>query len=558
MLPANSMNRNINISQAGLRGFVENWQANMLAGFLVFLIALPLCLGISLASGYPAIAGIFTAIVGGLVTPFLSNSELTIKGPAAGLIVVAIGCVQGFGYTGGHNPSADLHAYQLALGVGVGAAILQIGFGLLRAGAIGEFFPAAAVHGMLAAIGIIIVSKQIHILLGVTPHAKEPLSLLAELPQSILKMNPEVALIGILSLVILFGFRLIKNRYIRMIPAPMVVIILAVTLGIYFNLNHAHLVSFFGQSYDLGPSFLVNVPNNLLSGITLPDFSGVFTLNGVEYMIMFALIGSLESTICTKAVELIDPWQRKTNLNRDLLAIGVGNFIAAFLGGLPMISEIVRSKANVDNGARNCWANWFHGFFLLLFIALIPGIIHMIPLAALAAMLVYTGYRLASPHEFVYVYQVGREQLLIFCVTIVAVLATNLLLGIAIGLSVKIIINLLNGASLKSLFYPQIEIKQLDNTTYLVKVKQAIVFSNWYQFRRQLEGIEINYDGVREIILDLSETRLLDHTVVKKLHEFEREELARGHKLSIRGLDLHRALSKHPHAAKKNQNRARE
>ena len=224
---------------AGLRSY---WKSDLLSGFLVFLIALPLCLGISLACGYPAIAGIFTAIIGGLLATFFSNSELTIKGPAAGLIVIAIGCVTEFGFTGGRDPAADFQAYRLALGVGVAAGAIQILFGVFRAGILGEFFPSAAVHGLLASIGIIIIAKQFPITMGLGSEGT-PLELLAKIPQFIVGMNPIVGLIGVISLIIMFGYPLIKNPKLRVIPAPMVVLLVTVPLGIYFSLSQERTYS---------------------------------------------------------------------------------------------------------------------------------------------------------------------------------------------------------------------------------------------------------------------------------------------------------------------------
>lgn len=529
-------------------GFRENWKKDMTSGFLVFLIALPLCLGISLACGYPAIAGVFTAAIGSLVATLLSNSQLTIKGPAAGLIVIVIGTMQEFGFTGGKDPAADLMAYKMALGVGLAAGVVQILFALCRSGILGEFFPTSVVHGMLAAIGVIIMSKQIHIALGVQPEAKEPLELIAEIPHSVMHANPEIAIIGAMSLLILFGLPLIKNRWARVVPAQMLVILAAVPLGLYFNLENEHTYSFGGHLFGLGPKFLVNVPNNMLNAVTMPDFSALQTVAGWKWVMMYALIGSLESLLSSKAIDLIDPWRRKTDQNRDLLAVGIGNTIAAFVGGLPMISEIVRSKANIDNGARTKYANFFHGMFLFLFVALVPGLIHEIPLAALAAMLVYTGFRLASPKEFLHVYHIGKEQLIVFSTTVVAVLATDLLIGIGVGIAVKWAIHLINGAPAKSLFKPQVTVERKDEEQAVLSVRDSAVFSGWISLKKQIETLE---DDSQEVVVDLSETRLVDHTVMEKLHELQREFALRESSLVIAGLDEHKSLSDHPHAARK-------
>ena len=202
---------------------------------------------------------------------------------------------------------------------------------------------------------------------------------------------------------------------------------------------------------------------------------------------MFSLIGSLESMLSAKAIDMIDPWRRKTNLNRDLVAVGIANSVVASIGGLPMISEIVRSKANIDNGARTRFANFWHGLLLLAFVALLPGLIHRVPLAALAAMLVYTGFRLASPLEFINVYKTGREQLIIFVSTMVGVLATDLLIGIGIGIAVKLSIHMYNGLPLSSIFLPYLEIEELGENTVLITARGSAVFSNFIPFRRQIE-----------------------------------------------------------------------
>ena len=543
-----ALNAESDIPHGGIAGLRKYLKYDILSGFLVFLIALPLCLGISLACGYPAIAGVFTAIIGAMISTLLSNSELTIKGPAAGLIVIAIGCVTDFGFTGGRNPSADLHAYQLALGVGVAAGVIQIAFGVFRTGILGEFFPSSTVHGMLAAIGIIIIAKQIPVALGVSAKG-HPLELLAAIPSEIMHMNPEIALIGGISLLMLFLLPLVKNRYVRMVPAPMVVVLIAVPLAIYFDLAHEHTYTFASHQYRVGEEYLVDVPNNMFAAITFPDFSGLAQPKAWKWVMMFALIGSLESLLSAKAVDLLDPWQRKTNLDRDLLAIGIGNTLAAFVGGLPMISEIVRSRANIDNGARTRFADMYHGLFLLAFVALVPALIHRIPLAALAAMLVYTGFRLAHPREFVHAFRIGPEQLIIYASTIVAVLATDLLVGIGIGIAVKFVIHIINGVPIKSLFKPYLDVELCDDNTYRVEVRHSAVFSNWILFKRQIE--RLGFDEGKHVVLDLSGTRLVDHTVMEKLRDLEQDFSRKGLTLKVAGLEDHVSLSGHPLSTRK-------
>ncbi len=525
----------------------QTLKSDSIAGFLVFLIALPLCLAIAKASGFPPIAGVLTAVVGGLVTPWLSNSQLTIKGPAAGLIVIVLGCVQDFGFTGGENPAADMQAYKMALAVGVAGAVLQILFGLFRAGILGDFFPSAAVHGLLAAIGVIIIAKQLPVVLGEIAKG-EPLELLAEIPHEIMHLNPEIATIGVISLAILFLLPLIKNPAIRVIPAPIFVLLFAVPMALYFNLSNPHSYSVLGHDYRVDDSFLVNVPANLLSGLAFPDFTALAQPIAWKWVVMFALIGSLESMLSAKAVDLLDPQRRKTNLNRDLLAVGVANLAAALIGGLPMISEIVRSRANIDNGAKSKFSNMFHGVYLLLFVALVPALINMIPLAALAAMLVYTGFRLAHPREFLHVYRIGREQLVVFVGTIVAVLATDLLIGIAVGIGIELLVQFIQGVPLASLFRPETEVRQIDDNCHLIAPRKSAVFANWLLIRNKIESYGLARNG--NVIIDLSDARIVDHTVMEKLHERDREFRDRGLSLEVIGLDRHIVLSHHPAAAR--------
>ncbi len=529
-------------------GLLKNLRPDLLSGFLVFLIALPLCLGISVASGYPAMAGVFTAIIGGVVSAIISNSELTVKGPAAGLIPIAAGCVlelSGKGYD-------QETVWRMALAVGVAAAAIQIIFAVCRTGILGEFFPTSAVHGMLAAIGIIIIAKEIPVALGIIgPRAKgDGLALLMRIPEFVQRMNPDIAIIGIASLVLMFGLPLIKNKYVRIIPAPMLVVLVTIPLGLYFGLSHDHEYTLGGHTHMIAQkNYLVDVPNQMTSAIRHPDFSILKEGFIWKWVVMFALIGSVESLLSAKAIDLLDPWKRKTNLNRDMLAIGLGNLVSASIGGLPMISEIVRSRANLDNGAHTRYANLYHGLFLLVSVATIPMWIHQIPMAALAAMLIYTGFRLAHPREFAHMLHIGPEQLVVFVATILVTLKTDLLIGVGSGILVEFVIHLVNGLPLRSLFVPHVDIECNGDDTCIVRCRRSAVFTNWIPFKIRVERTALVQK--KNVVVDLSETRLVDHTVMQKLHELARDFTQQGLSFEITGLDDHRPLSSHPLAARK-------
>lgn len=517
----------------------DTWKEDLSSGFLVFLIALPLCLGISIASGFPPVAGILTAIVGGILSTFLGSARLTIKGPAAGLIVIALGAVTELSYG---DPVAG---YKRALAVGVVAGVLQIILALIGAGTIGQLMPSSVVHGMLAAIGVIIISKQAHTLLGVTPQGKEPLHLLAEIPQSIAHLNPEVLLIGLLSFAILVTLPLIKSKWAKLIPGPMLVLAVAVPLGMYFNLGTEHTYSMAGHVYQTGPKFLIRLPGSLLSALSFPDFSMITSGPSIKYIIMFTLVGSIESLLSVIAVDSLDPEKRTSDLNRDLLAAGIGNTIAACIGGLPMISEIVRSKANIDNGARSSLSNFFHGLFLLLSVALIPGMLQKIPMAALAAMLIYTGLRLASPSEFKHAYHIGPEQLFLFVVTMVVTLTTDLLVGVGVGLVLKVILHLVNGAPLSSLFRAPLKESQ-EGTTLHLEVCDAAIFTNYLGLSNKLNSLD---ERIKRVVINFENTWVVDHTVLEKLHSTASRWKDR--ELLLTGLDKHTPMSSHQLAARR-------
>jgi MFS superfamily sulfate permease-like transporter len=285
--------------------------------------------------------------------------------------------------------------------------------------------PQPVIHGMLAAIGVIIVAKQIHVMLGVTPHSKSPLGLLAEIPTSIRHLNPEVLFVGALTLLIVVVMPLIPILALKKIPAALIALAVTIPLALWWHLDS---------------KFFVLVPADFLGSFTLPDFDILKTWAAWKYVAMFALIGSLESLLTVTAIDSLDPDKGQSNLDADLRSVGIGNLIASMIGGLPMISEVVRSKANMDAGAKSSWSNFFHGFYLLVAISLFAPEIDLIPLESLAAMLIAIGYRLASPREFYKMYQEGFDHLFVFIATLIITLKTDLLVGVCSGVVLHILI----------------------------------------------------------------------------------------------------------------------
>ncbi|MDB5256565.1 MAG: sulfate transporter [Chitinophagaceae bacterium] len=526
------------IHEDGIDGLKQNWKQDMLSGFLVFLIALPLCLSVSSASGFPPISGIFTAIIGGLLVSFIGGANVAIKGPAAGLIVIAIGAVTELGA----ESTDPMRGYELTLAAIVISGIFQSLLGILRAGSLSDFFPTSAVLGMLSSIGIIIFAKQAHVALGVKLDDKDPLALLAEIPHSIATMNPEIAIIGIVSLIILFTLPLVKNKYAKMIPAPMIVVLIAIPLGFYFDLDHDHKYLFLHDEYELGPNFLVTLPSNVLDGMHYPNWSAIGTWALWKYVILFTLVGSLESILSSKAIDILDPYKRKTKMNKDLIGVGIGNTLAGLIGALPMISEIVRSSANINNGGRTKWSNFFHGGFLLLFVALLPGLIHHIPLAALAAMLIYTGYRLASPKVFRETLKVGIGQLIVFVFTILVTLATELIIGIVAGIAMELLIQLVNGVKVNYLFSSDVTISSKDKNEHTLSVNGVLTFSNYLGLKKKLDQFTLN----DRLQLDLSHVEYVDHTVMEHLHHLGEDYHRAGGELKVIGTERLKPMSAHP------------
>ncbi len=515
----------------GWAGLKAHGITDAISGFIVFLLALPLSLGIAKASDFPPITGLLTAIIGGIVVSFLAGSRLTIKGPAAGLIVIVAGAVADFG--GGET------GWKLALGAIVAAGVMQLLFGVFKLGKLADVFPLSAIHGMLAAIGIIIIAKQIPVLLDIDPtltKGKEPLELIRDIPMFLTRLDPKATLIGVISLWVMMSWHQNRSKFLKLIPAPLVVLLIAVPAQVLMDFQHTE------------PTYALVHIGNLLEVVKINvSFAGVAQLGMfVKYVIMFALVGTLESLLTVKAIDMMDPYKRKSNANQDLIAIGIGNVLAGILGGLPMISEVARSSNNVNNGAKTRWANFFHGFFILVFVLFASHLIEMIPNTALAAMLITVGIKLAHPKEFVHMFRIGTEQLAIFLTTIFFTLYEDLLVGIAAGMLLKIVIHLVNGAPWKNLFKAPVSVS-FDNGHYLVEISQAAVFTNWIGIKSQLESIP---QGM-EVTIDLSKTQLVDHSVIENLHHFEHDYMTSGGRVFIQGLDNHKPLSPHKLAAHK-------
>ncbi len=532
--------------KTGFAGLKENWRGEIISGFLIFLIALPLSLGIALGMGVPPVAGLFSAMIGGIIVSRISRSTVPIVGPPAGLIVVVLAAVQSLG------EGNSMAGYRYTLAAIVVAAVIQILLGLFKAGRLTAYFPSSVVHGMLASIGIIIIIKQIHTMFGAKPESASVLGVAAQIPHTILHPHPEIVLIGLSGLIIMILWNSIKNPYIKMIPAPLLVVLIGVGLGYLFDLSHEHVIRVIEdehllEQFRIGPEFLVTVPANLVDGITFPDFSKVLTGAFWGAVISICLVGSLESILSQVAIDKLDPYKRQSELNRGQTAIGVGNLISGLIGGMPMIYEIVRSSANINNGAKTNWSNFFHGVFMLGFVGFFPYLIHRIPLASLAALLVYTGYRLASPKEFAKTLTIGKEQLALFLITIFGVLATDLLKGVAIGIAAKLIFHLLRGVSLKNLLKIFYEIKPSGTNAFHVKISGAAVFSNFISLKIALSELPPQ----KKVVFDFSESEFVDHTVMESIDDFCRIYEEAGGSCEVHGFDQHEPYGKHPLAARK-------
>ena len=524
------MNSELKIPQTGINGLKENWRIDIVSGFLVFLLALPLSLGIAKASGFPAGMGVLTAMIGGLIASFFKVAELSIKGPAAGLITICSAAVIEFG--GGST------GWQIACAAIVFMAVLQILFGFLKFGSYADFFPHSVIHGMLAAIGLIIIAKQIPVLLGDDPvyyKGETPLELYADIPEFIIHAHWHIALCGLVGLIIMFGLPMLKVNFLKKIPAPMIVLLITVPMAIFWHFENTE------------PDYSLVTIGNFWGDITMnADFSAIATFPFWKYVLMFLFVSSLESLLTVKAVDALDPFGRRADPNGDLKAQGFSNMISGFLGGLPMISEVVRSTSNIGFGARTKWSNFFHGIFLLIAMLLMIPLIELIPNAALATMLIYAGFRLASPKEFMHMYHIGKGQMIVFLVTIFFTLFEDLLIGVAAGIVIELIIHMINGASVKHLFSSKHEVINSEDKIKIT-INESATFSNLIGFRNILQKVPMD----SSVEIDFSKTKLIDHSFMNFITKFKHDFEHHGGKMVISGLDEHQSFSKHELSARK-------
>jgi MFS superfamily sulfate permease-like transporter len=529
----------INELKNELRDFRKNFISDFIAGFLVFLLALPLSIGIAQASDFQPIYGLITAAIGGCIVAFFSGSPLSIKGPAAGLIVLVASSVADFG--GGQI------GWKLTLGVIIASGFLQVIFGLIRFGSLTEFFPFSVVKGMLAAIGLIILSKQLHSVLGFNPvddHNKpiiEPIELFLELPKAIQNMNFKAFLVGLVALVILFTWPLIIPQKLKRVPGPVMMLLVIIPFSFLIGLNDL-------KDEKGLPLYYINFNQGLFDVLTINvNFDGFKQgILFIKHTLIFAIIGSLESLLTVNAIDLMVNKKDKSQPNRDLIAIGVGNIASGFVGGLPIISEVARSSANISYGAKTRWSNFFHGLVMLMFLVYAVKFSSLIPKPALAAILISVGVRLANPSQLMLVLKIGKEQLLAFVVTIIFTLTFDLLVGILIGTISKILILFINGLTFKSLFKSYVQITRVNNL-YTITIEESVHFLNFMKIKKEMSAIEIK----NNVIIDIGKAKLIDSTVMQNLKNFSEIYIKSGGECTIIGTDNHVAFSNHIYSSLK-------
>lgn len=503
---------------------------DLIAGFIVSLIALPLCLGLALASNVPPMAGIISAVVGGFLVALFGGSHVSITGPGNGLVVVILTAVVGLG-------GEDLYQgyiYTLAAVVVSGGILFLMG--LLKFGKLGDFFPSAAVQGMLSAIGIIILAKQAHIMLGnLDIEAANNAEMLLKVPQTIIALFSKPswiapAIVGVLSLLILVYYPKMRNKVVQLVPAPMWILLLCIGLYEYYGI-------FNPGGYPIADKFLLPLPDDLSSALVFPDFGKVNTGVFWEAVIGITLIASIESLLSIKAIDRLDPKARRSNVNKDLRALGVSTALSGLLGGLPVVTVIARSSVNVNSGAQSRKSNMFMALFLLIMLVGLQGLLKKIPMPALAAILVYTGYKLAEPKVFKNMWRLGKEQFFIFLATVVSTLFLGLINGIVIGIGLTLLLQVIQIRPLRLffryLFWPNTLMYEEEDNKFILNVKGVSNFINFPRLKYKIESVPTG----SSMILDFSLCNYIDESVLEQIGVFESEIERRGGRLEVIGLD---------------------
>jgi len=478
---------------------------NLSASIVVLLVALPLCLGIALASGAPLFSGIIAGVVGGIVVGLLSGSQLSVTGPAAGLTaIVAVAILK-------------LQVYEAFLLAVVLAGAMQVALGYLKAGVIGDYVPNAVIKGMLAAIGLILIMKQFPHLVGYDANFEgdetfaqaDQNNTLSAIYTALNTITPTAVIIGLGSIILLAVWEkpfIKKNKLLQFVPGPLVVVILAIII----NSTIEQLSGIAGlESKHLVSLPIAHSTTEFISFFTLPNFSFITNTQVWISALTLAIVASLETLLGIEAVDKLDPLKRVTPTNRELKAQGFGNIVSGLIGGLPLTSVIVRSSANVSAGGKTKQSTIFHGILLLLCAALIPGLLNKIPLSALAGILIFTGYKLAKITLFKEFYQKGFNQFIPFCVTIIAILFTDLLIGISIGIAVSLVF------IIRSNFKTAVMIVN-DNNNYLIRFKKDVSFLNKPIIKSELELVPENAN----LVIDVARAEFIDKDVIDEVNGF--------------------------------------
>ena len=533
-----------NTPKTGFKGLLENWQSDLIAAVSVALIALPLSLGIALAAGAPAMSGIFSAVIGGVVTTLYRGGHISVNGPAKGVIgVILLGIVL--------MDDGKGQAFNYVLAAVVVSGAIQMLLGILKLGRLADIFHSSVIHGILAAIGIIIFAKQIHVAMGT--HSDSP-SIIQNLIDAVLLLpqaNPFVLIIALSGLLLLLFHSKISYRFFHLLPAPMWVIALSIPLVYVFNFFDQQTLSFLGRSYEVGPYLLLDIPDTIVDSIMHPNFGKINTIEFWTTVFSILIITSIESLAIAKAVDKIDPYRRKTDLNKDLTGIGFSTMIAGLIGGLPIIAVIIRSTVNIHNGAKTKWSNMYQGLLLLLFIVVLSPIMRQVPLCAFAVLLVYTGFKLASPAVFKQVYNQGTEQLVFFIATMILTLYTNLLVGLIGGLLLALVTHMLLAnvpipQFFKMVYKSRTKLMKRPDGSFDLKIRGIANFLGILKVDKLVAQIPAGAD----VNIDLSDTRLVGMTYMDYLVEYLKIQKSTGGKVFITGLDSHVSSSTYNRALK--------